>query len=194
MNSLKRHLGCVSLVVLWCCAMSGCSATARSPASAPSAPTPSMTFNAAPTLAPYPRAAPLASPLTSPLAPASDATPSFIMPTCTPKVEVTPPPRQWPANFPLPRNTQIYRALVLNENAANAQLQITALAPLNLADAARFIFDRLPPANYQVLYHEEEPTESEGLFRGNGWRGSWRINTIPHCEGATTWIIILVKL
>jgi hypothetical protein len=116
------------------------------------------------------------------------------MPACAPKVTTVAAPTQMPTNFPWPRNTQIYRAVVMNQDTANVQLQIMALAPLNLSDAARFVFDALPKASYQVLYREEEPTESEGLFRGHGWRGSWRINTIPNCEGATTWVVILVKL
>jgi hypothetical protein len=144
------------------------------------------TSTATPTLAPYP--------LTSPLAPSMDATPSFSMPACAPKVTTISAPTQTPSNFPWPRNLQIYRAIVLNQDTANVQLQIIALAPLSLADAARFVFDALPKASYQVLSHEEEPTESEGLFRGNGWRGSWRINTILNCKEATTWVIILVKL
>ncbi len=121
-------------------------------------------------------------------------TPDAAWPPCASPVEQ---PIDLPVNFapdfPLPTGAKLLRFFTLR-NDTHVQLQIIGVVPLNLHDSTQYIKSELPKAGYLITASDAEATESEGLFKGNGWIGSYRVNLIDGCDVATTWVIRVLKL
>ena len=190
-SMLLRTVRASGLCLMLCIGVSACGAAA--------APTPTAEpLFGTPAVAPTARASTIAPTQTvtpPPIVAAILPTPSLIMPPCAPGVE-TPlkPPPTFPTNFPLPPGLLIYRSGVLQNNPAYPQSQIVAIAPLSVAESARHLRAELPKVGYEILQTDGEEGEDEATFRGNGWRGSWRINGVQGCLGATKWVVQLTRL
>jgi hypothetical protein len=89
--------------------------------------------------------------------------------------------------FPLPAGTRI----ISSNSPFEGQLVVLGLVPADLQEAAAFFNDALPEQGYQVGIGDSEGSESEAPFTGNGYRGKWRVNSIPDCDAVRLTLVLI---
>lgn len=108
------------------------------------------------------------------------------LPACAGADPASPAP-ELPVDFPLPPGT----AIVSSESPFPSQVVVAALVPGELPDAAAYFNDVLPEDGYEVGIGDAEGTESEAPFTGNGYRGKWRLNSIPECDAVRLTLVLI---
>ncbi|MGH7541108.1 MAG: hypothetical protein ACRELC_08925, partial [Gemmatimonadota bacterium] len=68
---------------------------------------------------------------------------------------------------------------------------VVGLVPVELQEAAAFFNGTLPDHGYEVGIGDAEGTESEAPFTGNGYRGKWRVNSIPDCDAVRLTLVLI---
>jgi hypothetical protein len=96
-------------------------------------------------------------------------------------------------NFPIPGGMKWYKTATIRSDS-HTQLQITGIVPLNLAESAKFLMSELPKAGYEITNTDSESNEADGLFKGNGWIGSYRVSMLDNCDTSTMWSVRVLKL
>jgi hypothetical protein len=112
------------------------------------------------------------------------------LPPCAGVEREIPRPAMLPEDFPLPPGTK----LTATETPFEGQSVIEGAVPGGLGDAAAFFGDELEDAGYAEGRGDSEPGEMESTFTGKEFRGGWRVNDIPGCEGASKLTLILIRL
>jgi hypothetical protein len=112
------------------------------------------------------------------------------LPPCAQVEREIPRPALLPDDFPLPPGTK----LSASETPFEDQAVIEGAVPGGLADAAAFFDDELEDAGYAAGRRDSERGEMEALFTGKEFRGGWRVNDIPGCEGASKLTLIMIRL
>ena len=136
------------------------------------------------------------------------------LPVASPTIAALAPPpasaRAWPAcaalagrkielppdfapGFPFPGDIRFIR-FVGQTSGAYTQLGIVGITPLGLREADTYIQAGLASANYRLTGHDSERSEADGLFRGNGWVGSYQVRVFEDCALATLWTVQVLKL
>ena len=139
-----------------------------------------------------PNAVPIASTGTPPGS--SSALGSDALPDCVDPVENPfSLPAELAVSFPLPASARLYRLESLQVNG-HQQIQTTGLTALNLKASTQYLLSELPKAGFIITNTDNEATETEGLFSGNGWLGSYRVNSFASSKTATTLTIVITRL
>jgi len=175
-----RVLGAVFIVA--CASACGAAASPSAVAPTPSAPTPLATAQVP--LAASTSAAPGASP----------ASPAGAWPDCAAlagtNIEL---PSDFAPGVPFPADVRFIR-FATETSGQLTQLRIVGITPLALRDADTYLQAGLTSARYQLTSHDTEPNEADGLFKGNGWIGSYNVRLFEDCAQATIWTVQVLKL
>lgn len=100
-------------------------------------------------------------------------------------------PDTFPNDIPIPNGAHLVKFSRLNKNTNYIQLEVNA--PLPLRDAAVYMLGELPKRGYTFVRGDSEWNELEGIFRGKGYRGAFRISAFSDCYTNTLWTIIVYK-
>jgi hypothetical protein len=100
-------------------------------------------------------------------------------------------PDTFPADFPIPNGAHLIKYSRLNKNTN--YIQLIADVPLPLRQAAVYMLGELPKRGYTFLRGDSEWYEIEGIFRGKGVRGAFRISAFAECYTNTQWTILIYK-
>jgi hypothetical protein len=95
--------------------------------------------------------------------------------------------KELPEGFPLPPGTLISSS----QQPREGQVLVGGVIPADLQGAAAFFDEELPNAGYQLGLGDSEGNEAEAPFTGNGYRGKWRVNTIPNCNAVTLTLVVI---
>lgn len=98
-------------------------------------------------------------------------------------------PDTFPADFPIPNGAHLIKFARLNKNTNYIQLVVDA--PLPLRDAAVYMVSELTKRGYTFVRGDSEWNEFEGIFRGKGYRGAFRISAFSGCYTNTEWTIVV---
>lgn len=105
------------------------------------------------------------------------------VPACTKAGKAIPLPKKFPHQFPFPRGTLIEstKPLILKQ-----QIGIYGYVPSKgFAPTVTFFKTQVPKHGFKRLDFEvDEPNDSEGVYRGFGTIGRWKLASIPGCKGA----------
>ena len=112
------------------------------------------------------------------------------LPPCAAAEREIPRPALLPDDFPLPPGTK----LTASRTPFEGQVVIEGAVPGGLEDSAAFFGDELEDAGYATGRRDAEPGEMESLFTGKEFRGGWRVNDIPGCEGASKLTLVVIRL
>lgn len=111
------------------------------------------------------------------------------LPDCaTPRVRVARPPTL-PRDFPLPPG----HVLTAVRMPFERETIVIGVMPSDFRGGVQFFERELPARGYALGRGDAERGEAEAPFTGNGYRGRWRINTIPDCDAAMRFVIILIS-
>ncbi len=100
-------------------------------------------------------------------------------------------PDTFPADFPIPNGASLVKYTRLNKNTNYIQLVVDA--PLPLREAAVYMIGELTKRGYTFVRGDSEWNELEGIFRGKGYRGAFRISAFSECATNTLWTIVINK-
>ncbi len=92
-----------------------------------------------------------------------------------------------PVEFPLPPGT----AIVSTASPFPTQVVVLGLVPGDFQSAASFFNENLPSHGYETGIGDSEGSESEAPFTGNGYRGKWRVNSIPDCAAVRLTLVLI---
>ena len=110
------------------------------------------------------------------------------LPACV-RATAVPQPPDLPPGFSLPPGT-----VVTASSAPHAgQLVLAGLVPADLQDAASFFDDSLRAGGYRQGLGDSESNEAEAPFTGHGFRGKWKVNSIPGCPEAVSLTLVLIR-
>jgi hypothetical protein len=196
-----RLMKMVIVVALLCEALVACSANGVSNSGYPGPATATAFVNSPATATSNPT---VIAGSVSPGTPAGSAQPSATIATTSPggqtsgcdawKVEqpIT-LPSPFAPNFPVPGGMKWYKNATIR-NDTHTQLQVTGIVPLSLIESAKFLVAELPKAGYEITNTDSEANEADGLYKGNGWIGSYRVSLLDNCITSTMWSIRVLKL
>lgn len=108
------------------------------------------------------------------------------LPDCAPAAATVALPDRFPEMFPLPTGT-----VVRDARDDGKTMNVEALVPGDIRDAARSLLDGLPAAGYELGEGDSEEHEAESHFNGNGFDGFFKLNTVGDCDGANTLALVL---
>ena len=110
-----------------------------------------------------------------------------MLPTCAGSKAAAAAAPELPVDFPLPPGT----AIVSTASPYTSQVVALGLVPGDVQAAAGFFNSTLPDEGYQVGIGDSEGSESEAPFKGNGYRGKWRVNGIPDCAAVRLTLVLI---
>jgi hypothetical protein len=94
-----------------------------------------------------------------------------------------------PVDFPLPPG----HAITAVRRPFERETIVVGVMPSDFRGAVTFFERELPARGYALGRGDAERGEAEAPFTGNGYRGRWRVNAIPDCDGALTFTIVLIS-
>lgn len=100
-------------------------------------------------------------------------------------------PDTFPSDFPIPNGAHLVKYSKLNKNTNYIQLIVDA--PLPLREAAVYLIGELTKRGYVFVRGDSEWNELEGIFRGKGYRGAFRISAFAGCYTNTLWTVVVNK-
>jgi hypothetical protein len=119
------------------------------------------------------------------VAPTDPGEPAPVLPSCAAPDRST--ALAVDVDLPLPPGT----VLTSSESPFEGQIVVLGLVPADLQETASFFNDTLPDHGYRVGIGDAEGNESEAPFTGNGYRGKWRVNSIPDCAAVRLTLVLI---
>ncbi|MBI4674910.1 MAG: hypothetical protein HY741_24990 [Chloroflexi bacterium] len=123
--------------------------------------------------------------------PSAQGAPSRLPECPTPPGYTVRMPDTFPSDFPFPNGANLVKFSRLNKNTN--YIQLVADVPLPLREAAVYMLTELPKRGYTFVRGDSEWNEMEGIFRGKGFRGAFRISAFSDCYTNTLWTIVVYK-
>ena len=113
--------------------------------------------------------------------------PGPVLPACAGRGTDGSPEPELPVHFPLPPGTEI----VSTASPFPSQVVVLGLVPGDFQAAAAFFNENLAEHGYESGIGDAEGSESEAPFTGNGYRGKWRVNSIPDCDAVRLTLVLI---
>ena len=118
---------------------------------------------------------------------AGTGTSGRVLPSCAQAASPISRPRDLPSSFPFPDGT-VFTARYRNR-LTHGVPQVDGRMPLGLAQATRFLNDRLLRAGYHVGYRERSARELYAFYETSGYGGHLSVKPLTVCAGATAFSV-----